>query len=401
MKKIVTIIICVLFAIPVLTIALSAKSADPEINEKVDAYFSTEVTETEPHAKEDGTPYNICYVDIDPYPPSGEMLYFLLKQLYDKGWIVLPNNMAFTDLPFDSSDLDAKEFINYLADLGTGDYISFSKDQNYYIALEDNGYVKKNIEKGIKNKDIDLILCLGTSPGTLTIGDMGIKDVPIMVYFSVDPVSAGLSYEQEYSGRDNVWCHTSSDIYKNQLSFYHDTYPFKKIGMVYYSESVGAIAMYRYGAEALGDVKIVEKKIDTYDTAEEEEEYYDNLKKVYTDLVEKDGIDAFLLNTDMIKDPDRMDEYMKIFYDKKIPVFVQNSEFSVARGATMLMSASDAVSQAPFAVDAMIRIFGGEKPGEIYQRFVPSPSISINMGSAEKIDLDINDEVLRMTERFY
>ena len=402
MKKAFTIFLIILFILPVYTLIFSDSNVKGEISEKADAYFNKEVIETEPHAKPDGSPYQICYVDIDPYPASGEMLYYLLKQLYDLGWMEIPGISDFTEVPFEAEDLDAKELINYLADKGTGDYISFSKEQNYYIALEDEKKVKKGIKKGIKNGDIDLILALGTSPGTLTIKTMGITEVPIMVYFCVDPVGSELSATQEYSGQDNVWCHTSSDIYKNQLSFYHDAYPFTNIGMVYYSESVAAINTYRDACNSIG-AKISETKIDTLESADQEEEYYKRLYDSYVDLVENRGIDAFLLNTDMIKDVDRMPELLSVFYDNNIPVFVQNGEFLVSHegGGTMLMSASDAVSQAPFAVDAMIRIFGGEKPGEIYQKFVPSPYVSINLKNADRINLDIPDEIVRMAEKFY
>lgn len=400
MKKIFTFFIIACFALPIITIVLSGRSISSDINEKIDAYFNKEVIETVPHAKEDGSPYQICYVDIDPYPASGEMLYYLLKQLYDTGWITIDGLSSFDEVPFEAADLDAKELINYLADKGTGDYISFSRDQNYYVALEDNDQVKANIKKGIDQGQVDLILALGTSPGILTIKDMAIKDVPIMVYFCVDPVASELSATQEYSGQDNVWCHTSSDIYKNQLSFYHDAYGFKNIGMVYYSESVAAINTYREAAKAM-KVKIAETKVDALDPGESEENYYKRLSASYKDLVENRGIDAFLLNSDMIKDPDRIEEMLSIFYEHRIPVFVQNGEFMVSGGGTMLMSASDAVSQAPFAVDAMIRIFGGEKPGDIYEKFVPSPYISINLKKADEIGLKIDDEILRMTEKFY
>ena len=402
MKKVFTIFLILLFILPVITIIFSGTTINSEAAKKADEYFNQEVIETEPHTKEDGSPYQICYVDIDPYPASGEMLYYVLKQLYDRGWMEIPGISAFSEVPFDAADLDAKELINYLADKGTGDYISFSRQQNYYIALEDEKDVKKGILDGVKNGDIDLILALGTSPGILTIKTLGITEVPIMVYFCVDPVSSDLSETQEYSGQDNVWCHTSSEIYKNQLSFYHDAYKFTNVGMVYYSGSVAAINTYREAAQSLG-VRISETMIATLESPDQEEAYYKKLKKSYEDLVENRGIDAFVLNTDMIKDVKRMPDMLSVFYENNIPVFVQNGEFLVSHddGGVMLMSASDAVSQAPFAVDAMIRIFGGEKPGEIYEKFVPSPYVSINLENAEKMNMDIPDEIIRMSEKFY
>ena len=284
--------------------------------------------------------------------------------------------------------------------MGTGEYLSFSREQNYYIAIDDVEDVKKSIAEGIEKDEIDLILCLGTSPGELVINTMGITDVPVMVYFSVDPVSAGLSDTQEYSGRDNVWCHTSSEVYANQLRFYHDALPFNRIGMVYYSESVAAANMYREAAADIG-VELVEKTIDTIQPDEEREEYYGRLKKAYEELVSAEGIDAFLLNTDMIKDTGKIEELLSVFYDEKIPVFVQNGQFFVAGGALMLMSASDAETQAPFAANALTSILSGQKAGEVYQKYIPSPYVSVNLDAAEKIGYEIPEDILRSAEKIY
>lgn len=56
------------------------------------------------------------------------------------------------------------------------------------------------------------------------------------------------------------------------------------------------------------------------------------LKGTYEDMVKQDGIDAFLLNTDMIKDEKRIKPLLSLFYDADIPVFVQNGEFYVREG---------------------------------------------------------------------
>ena len=121
-KRIANIIICILFIIPMMTIITSGRTLSPEVSAKMDKYFASESTLLEPHAKNNGHPYKICYVDIDPYPPSGEMLYYLIKQLYDTGWIVFPEGKSITDLPFDPSDLDAGKFIDFVVSLDTQEY---------------------------------------------------------------------------------------------------------------------------------------------------------------------------------------------------------------------------------------------------------------------------------------
>ena len=108
-----------------------------------------------------------------------------------------------------------------------------------------------------------------------------------------------------------------------------------------------------------------------------------------------------MLNTDMIKDVARIEPLLQMFYDKGIPVFVQNGEYYVSYGAFMVITASDAQVQAPFAVNAMAQILNGAKPGEVYQKFVASPYLSINLAAAASLDYQVPEEYLLSAEKIY
>lgn len=64
---------------------------------------------------------------------------------------------------------------------------------------------------------------MGTWPGKF-VKEMGIMDVSVMVYFSVDPVGAGIAGATEESGQDNIWCHINYTVYNKQLQFYYDDF---------------------------------------------------------------------------------------------------------------------------------------------------------------------------------
>ncbi len=395
-RKIIIVIMVILMVLPVYTIVSSfGKTGNNENMVQAQSFDRSSVLSGTPCTKPDGSKFSIAYVDIDPYPASGEMLYYFIEELRDTGWISFPGR-----LPFNSSNLDACKLIDYLADMDLGDYIEFRHDANYYIAVDDYGECLESLKEHAQKKDIDLIFCMGTSPGEMVIQELGITDIPVMVYFSVDPVSAGLSKEEEYSGQENVWCHTSSDIYLNQLRFYYDNCSFSNIGMVYYSESVGAMNQYRVAAKQIG-CQISERQIETLSDAREESKtaYYKMLEETFRDLIEKDAIDAFMLGTDIIKDTTQIGPLLQIFYDKGIPVFVQNGEYYVEYGALLAVTASDAKSQAPFAVNAMSLIFNGEKPGDVYQKFIISPYISVNLDTAKKIRKEISQDLLISSEK--
>jgi len=398
-KKILTGILCCLMLFPVSVLVMAGGEGTGQVElQKAEKYFSSVPISKEPHTKEDGTRFTIAYVDIDPYPASGEMLYYFIEELKNTGWINYTEK-----LPFRPENTDAKKLIHYLAGKDLGDYIQFLDDANYYIAVDGKEKCRKSLQKQIDAGKIDCIFCMGTSPGEMVIKEMRVKDVPVMVYFSVDPVGAGLSESDEYSGQENVWCHTSLDVYSNQIKFYYENCPFQNIGMVYYNESVAAMNEYRKAARKMG-FRITEKKIKTLSDAKNKrlvKAYYKKLSRIFSKLVYQKKIDAFLLNTDMIKDESRIGELLQVFYQNKIPVFVQNGEYYVKDGAFMVVTASDAKIQAPFAVEAMAGILNGQNPGEIYQKFVPSPYLSINLDAARKLGYDVREELLLSAEKLY
>lgn len=398
-KKILTGILVCIMLFPLSVLFFPEEGAVQQHDrEKAEAYFNRLPVSKTPHTKGDGTKYRIAYVDIDPYPASGEMLYYFIEQLRENGWISYAG-----ELPFQPENTDAQKLIRYLSEKNLGKYIQFLDEANYYIAVDDREACMKSLQNQIDRKEVDLIFCMGTSPGEMVIKEMQVKDVPVMVYFSVDPVGAGLAADEEYSGQDNVWCHTSSEVYSNQIQFYYKSCPFQNIGVVYYSRTVAAMGAYCKAAEETGFC-ITEKKVETLSNAADRkqvEEYYQMLSKVFSGLVNEEKIDAFLLGTDIIKDEARIEELLSVFYEKKIPVFVQNGEYYVKDGAFMAVTASDAKIQAPFAAEAMAAILNGESAGKVYQKFVPSPYLSINLDVAEKIGYEVKEELLLSAEKLY
>ncbi len=399
MKRFFYVFCICLLVFPVCVMVFSRDGKIPQKDlERAGEYFRSAAALEKPKAKEGGGKYVIAYVDIDPYPASGEMLYYLIEELRRTGWISYEG-----DLPFSPENTDAGKLIDYLADRDLGDYIAFSREANYYTAIEDRDACMESLQAQLDAEKIDLIFCMGTDPGKMVIEQMHVTDVPVMLYFSVDPVGSGFSETDAYSGQENVWCHTSFDVYRNQMQFYYNNIPFENIGMVYYDAAVAAERAYRSAAEEIGfqiSERIIEKLTDG-DNKKRVNAYYKKLKRVFTELVEKEHIDAFLLNTDVIKDEEKIPELLEIFYQKKIPVFVQNSEFYVKDGALMLVAASDAKQQAPFVVEAMASILGGKSPGSVYQKFVPSPYLTLNLKTARRLGFNVKEELLLSAEKLY
>lgn len=393
LQKVITFLCICLLVFPVGVFAMSVETgSNEESRAQAESYFAKNEDTQGPCTKPDGSKFTIGYLDIDPYPATGEMLYRFVEQLREDGWIMYRG-----ELPFDPQNTDAKKLVQYLSKQDLGEYIQFSEDVNYYVSEEYDGraYVKKELQKHVKNGDVDLIFCLGTQPAELMIQDMGITEIPIMVSGTVDAVGAGLSESEEYSGQPNIWCHTNTGIYTNQLKFYYESRPFTNIGMVYYDETIASYEPYQEAAQELG-FQITSKTIGRTVT----KDYYDRLARLYEELVEE-GIDAFLLNSDMIRHEQRIAPLLDIFYEHNIPVFVQNSEYYVESGAMMVVTASDAQTQAPFLADAFSKILHGAEPGSINQKFVTPPYLSINLEIADRIGFAVSEDMILSAEKLY
>lgn len=395
-KKITITVLGLLMLFPIGVYFFSNQAGVTETDvQKAESFFLNDMADSQPVKKADGSKHVIAYVDIDPYPASGEMLYYYIQQMIENGWISLDE-----ELPFDPEDTDARELIEYLASKNLGDYLEFSKEACYYLGIDGEAVCRESLQKKIDRKEVDLILCMGTWPGTFVLSLSNDK-IPVMVYFSVDPVGAGLAAADDFSGKDHVWCHVNYTVYNKQIQFYYDNYPFHNIGMVYYDESVAAMRAYRQVAEENG-FKITEKQIETLKDSSEDsvEQYYKMLSEVFSELCE-DGIDAFMLNSDIIKDEKRIRDMLEVFYEKNIPVFVQNGEYYVQNGALMTVTASDAKEQAPFVADVCAKILNGEKPGDINQEFITPPYLSINLAVADRLHYQVKEDLILSAEKLY
>jgi len=347
-----------------------------------------------PVKKQGGGKFSIAYVDIDEYPATGSMLYYVLENLKQDGWI------QYDFLPMTADNVDAKVLIDWLSKRDLGPYLEFAGTANYYLAYEGEEAVGNSLKEHAGNKDVDLIFAMGTWPGkfvkSLNLG------LPLLVYGSVDPIGAGIVKSAEDSGDKNIWAQVDPSAFRRQLQFYYDTISFKNIGMVYNDEIVASIPDYEKTAQANG-FKITKVKIEklTSDKEADKASYYENLNEIYLKLIQTDKIDAYLINTDVITDDTKMKELFQPFYDAKIPVFVQVGDNYIRNGALMQVSPRDYKGLGAFVSNRIGAILNGAKPGDLPQEYTSSPYLSLNLNVAEKIGFTPSFEMLLSCEYIY
>lgn len=339
----------------------------------------TEDTRTNhPVNKKDGSKFKLAYVDEYPYNELFRMLYYLIECLKADGWI------TYDRLPFDpDTDSDTVKLMNWLADHAQSEYMEFDKTVHFYTSTstkeEIYGTLKQHIEI---DGDIDAILTMGTVPSQM-VKELNF-DIPVLMYGVSDPVASGLVKSETKSGDWRYWAHVDSSGYSRQMKYYYDMFHFKNIGSVYVDEIVCALPDYCSVAEENG-FKITKVKLET-DFSEDEDKYYEELLRIYRKMIYEDGIDAYIINTDIIHDAERAPEIMQIFLDVKIPVFVQEGTVYVKNGSALLiMDPGDAEGTAPFAAYVIGSVFKGTKSGDLEQVYISSPCITFNLDVAELI----------------
>lgn len=340
-----------------------------------------------PIKKEDDSKFKLAYVDKDPYNELFRMLYYLIEALKADGWI------SYDRLPFDpDTESDTLKLMNWLADNAQSDYMEFDRTAHYYTSVSSREEIYVSLKQHIEvDGDIDAILTMGTTPSEM-VKEFDF-DIPVLMYGVSDPVASELVKSAKDSGDERYWAHVDSSGYSRQMQYYYDTFHFENIGAVFDNEIVCAMPAYRSIAKQNG-FRITEENLERKNFADDDE-YYAALLSTCKEMIYEKGIDAYILNTDVIHDADRASEIMRIFIDEKIPVFVQEGTVYVKNGSALLIvDPCDAEGTAPFAAYIIGSVFNGAKPGDLEQEYVSSPCLTFNLDIAELIGYSPSFEML-------
>lgn len=348
-----------------------------------------------PIPKADGTPHRIGVIDIDPYPYSSKMMYELIQALRERGWIITG------ELPFDDESMDVREMIDWLARQDTGPHVEFVVDCNYYLAYDGEQAVKESLDRHIYElKDIDMLLALGTWPATVALPYS--SDVPVICYPLSAAQESGIVKTHEYSGVQNVWAQTDPERYKRQMKVFHEVLSFSKIGILYYDRLMAAVGDYEESAARLG-VEVLTEEIEPLPSDPQEADivaFNEAIIKGVGNLLTQ-GIDAFLLTTDIIKDDDTLARLLAQTDAKGVPVCVQSGDNFVEGGCLLTVDVYNLEELGFFVVDTIAQIFHGAKPEELPQINVSTPYLVLNLDSFKKLEIQAPFELLMSSEKIF
>ncbi len=311
--------------------------------------------------------YRIGYIEIYPFWAFDEVLINTKTALKANGWL---EKIEFPD--------DAQ----------------IKGGQTPYTPEE----LEKKSQELFARKDLDLIISAGT-PATAAILKANNGSIPIIAIAVSDPLKSGFVKNAHDSGIDNFTARVVLGRYEKMFTIFHDVVQFKTLGLMHDGTENGK--KYTH----LEDAYIVSKmrgfKIIEYNNIR----IGDNTDKCIEGLswLLDQGMDAFFIPALTCFDWKESDvkKLIDFFIEHKIPTFGREGSIYVKSGALMGFSGIDWADRGKYVANKIIKIFEGVKPRDLTMLDNPTPKISFNTYTADKIGMKIPIELVETFDEIF
>lgn len=344
----------------------------------------------------DGQKWRIVFYEGGPHGNYISYLEATIRGLMELGWIEK------SDLKkFQSRKKDTRRLWNWLVNNSKSDYLEFLED-GYYSANWDNEKRQENRSRLLKrlnsDSDINLVIAMGTWAGLDLANNE--HSVPTIVMSTSDPVEAGIIKSTDDSGYDHVHARVDPYRYERQLRIFHDIIRFKKLGIAFedsiYGRSYSAIDTVEKVAADIGfDVVKCHTKSDISDTDIASQ----SVIRCFAELSHK--VDAIYVTIQGGVNPESIPRLVAIANKNSIPTFSQLGAKEVQQGFLFSISRPGFKPAGLFLSATIAQILNGAKPRQLKQVFEETPSIAINLKTAEIVGLYLYADILAAADTIY
>lgn len=344
----------------------------------------------------DGQKWQIVFYEGGPHANYYHYLEATILGLMKLGWIEKSDLKSIR-----SKRKSTKRLWNWLVSNSKSDYLEFLGD-GYYSANWDDDQRKTNRSRLLNRlkspDDIDLVLAMGTWAGLDLANNQ--HSVPTMVMSTSDPVESGIITSQDDSGYDHVHARIDPYRYERQLRIFHDIIRFKKLGIAFedsiYGRSYSAIDTVEKVAADIGfEVVKCYTKSDISDT----QIASDSVIKCFDKLSKE--VDAIYVTIQGGVNPESIPQLVEIANENSIPTFSQLGSKEVQQGFLFSISQPGFKPAGLFLSATIAQILNGAKPRQLTQLFEDSPSIAINLKTAEIVGLYLYADILAAADTIY
>lgn len=331
---------------------------------------------TTPTTRPDGKKWRIGYLEGGQYNDYKAMLYFLVSELEELGWLRLPEHPDF-------KNMGHKELWDFLVANTQSEYLEFVPDayyspRNFDINLRPK--VRAEVLKRLNEKgDIDLMLALGTWAGQDLATDE--HSVPVEVISSSDPVGSGIVPSAYDSGLKHL--HTKVDPwrYSRQLEIFHDFVEFNRLGVVYEPSPEGrtfAAMNDVYAAASHFGFEVLECHAPFNGVSQEESEA--TVVECYKKLAPQ--VDAVYISVHKGVNPKTLSIFVPELNRHRVKSFSMLGTNEVKYGVMLSQAQSSFAHVCRFHAESIAKTLNGATPGTLPMLFQPPVKLAFNRATA-------------------
>ena len=344
----------------------------------------------------DGRKWRIVFYEGGPHANYYHYLEATVRGLMKLGWV---EKSDLKDVQ--SRRQDTRRLWKWLANDAQSDYLEFVED-GYYSANWDDDQRNENrstlIERLRSDEEVNLVIAMGTWAGLDLANDE--HSVPTIVMSTSDPVESGIIKSQEDSGYDHVHARVDPYRYERQLRIFYDIIKFKKLGIAFedsiYGRSYAAIDTVEKVAADIGfEVVKCYTKSDISDTdiaSKSVIKCFDRLSK---------EVDAIYVTIQGGVNTKSIPRLVEIANKNSIPTFSQLGSKEVEQGFLFSISRPGFKPAGLFLSATIAQILNGAHPRQLKQVFEETPSIAINLKTAEIVGLYLYADILAAADTIY
>ncbi len=343
-----------------------------------------------------GRKWRVVFYEGGPHSNYYHYLEATILGLMKLGWIEK------ADLEkLQSKTKDTRRLWKWLVEDARSEYLEFVED-GYYSANWDDELRKENrariLELLRRGTDVDLVIAMGTWAGLDLANDE--HSVPTVVMSTSDPVESGIIKSVDDSGFDHVHARVDPYRYERQLRIFHDIIKYKKLGIAFedsiYGRSYSAIDTVEKVAADIGfEVVSCHTRSDISDTRIASE----SVIRCFEELAQQ--VDAIYVTQQGGVNPESIPKLVEIANSNRIPTFSQLGAKEVQQGFLFSISRPGFKPAGLFLSATIAQILNGAKPRQLKQLFEETPSIAINLKTAEIVGLYLYADILAAADTIY
>ena len=344
----------------------------------------------------DGQKWKIVFYEGGPHANYYHYLEATIRGLMRLGWIEKADLKE-----IHSKKKDTERLWKWLVKKSESDYLEFLED-GYYSANWDDEQRKVNksrlLDRLTSEDEVNLVIAMGTWAGLDLVNDE--HSVPTIVMSTSDPVESGIIKSQDDSGYDHVHARVDPYRYERQLRIFYDIIKFKKLGIAFedsiYGRSYSAIDTVEKVAADIGfEVVKCHTKSDISDTDIASQ----SVIQCFNELSKE--VDAIYVTIQGGVNTESIPVLVEIANKNSIPTFSQLGSKEVQQGFLFSISRPGFKPAGLFLSATIAQILNGAKPRQLTQVFEETPSIAINLKTAEIVGVYLYADILAAADTIY